>query len=312
MMFNIVEKRRWYFLFSAILIAFSIGAMVVSIVQFGQPVRPGIDFAGGSIFVLKLDHTAGEDEIRTLLADHGLESSIVQPRGAPEEQTWQVRTREVTDEEINSLLVALEEQVGEIDREALHLETVEPAIGSEVARSAGLAILAAVLGTIAFTWFSFRHIAQPWRYGICGVAVVAHNLLVVFGFCALMGIFAGWEVSALVLTGILIVVGFSAQDVIVVFERIRENTSRHKMEPFETVANRAILEAMPRSLATQLCALFVMIAILLFGGTTLKPFIATVLVGTVSETYAAIFIAVELLVAWEKAAARRAKARATA
>ena len=141
---------------------------------------------------------------------------------------------------------------------------------------------------------------------------MAHNLLIAFGFYALMGIAAGWEVDALFLTAILTVIGFSVQDVIVVFDRIRENIPRYKTEPFETVVNRSILETIHRSLATQLNAMFVMIAIILFGGTTIKPFIATMLVGMLSETYSAIFIAVPLLVVWEKAAIRRAAVRATA
>jgi preprotein translocase SecF subunit len=100
--------------------------------------------------------------------------------------------------------------------------------------------------------------------------------------------------------------------VIVVFDRIRENIPKHKTEPYEKVVNRSILETLHRSLATQLNAMFVMIAIILFGGMTIKPFIATMLVGMLSETYSSIFVAVPLLVVWEKAAARRAVARATA
>jgi len=100
--------------------------------------------------------------------------------------------------------------------------------------------------------------------------------------------------------------------VIVVFDRIRENIPRYKTEPFDTVVNRSILETIHRSLATQLNAMFVMLAIILFGGTTIKPFIATMLVGMISETYSAIFIAVPLLAAWEKAATRRALTQARA
>jgi preprotein translocase SecF subunit len=120
-----------------------------------------------------------------------------------------------------------------------------------------------------------------------------------------MGILAGWEVDSLFLTATLTVIGFSVQDVIVVFDRIRENIPKHRREPFETVVNRSILETIHRSLATQLNAMFVMVAIILFGGVTIKPFIATLLVGMVSETYSAIFIAVPLLVVWEKGARRR-------
>jgi preprotein translocase SecF subunit len=311
-MFNIVEKRRWYFFFSAILITLSIAAMIVSTSQFGQPMRLGIDFTGGSIFVVQFDQAVSESDIRSVFVDYGLESAIVQPLGAPEEHTWQVRTREVTADEVGDLLSALEEQVGTINRDTLTFDTVEPAVGTEVTRAAGLAILVAALVIVAFMWFSFRRVPNAFRYGVCTVAGMVHNLLIAFGFYALMGILAGWEVDALFLTAILTVIGFSVQDVIVVFDRIRENIPRYKTEPFETVVNRSILETIHRSLATQLNAMFVMIAIILFGGTTIKPFIATMLVGMVSETYSAIFIAVPLLVVWENVATRRAAARAVA
>jgi preprotein translocase SecF subunit len=311
-MFNIVEKRRWYFVFSAILIGLSILAMVISTSQFGQPMRLGIDFTGGSIFVLQFDQMVAEDDIRSVFIDYNLESAIIQPLGAPEERTWQVRTREVTADEVGDLLIALEQQVGAIDRDALTFDTVEPAVGTEVTRAAGLAILVAALVIVMFMWFSFRRVPNAFRYGVCTVVGMAHNLLIAFGFYALMGILVGWEVDALFLTAILTVIGFSVQDVIVVFDRIRENIPRYKTEPFEMVVNRSILETIHRSLATQLNAMFVMIAIILFGGTTIKPFIATMLVGMVSETYSALFIAVPLLVVWERAATRRAAVRSAA
>lgn len=311
-MFNIVEKRRWYFIFSALLAALSIAALVGSAIQFGQPMRLGIDFTGGSIFVLKFDRTIGEDDLRAAFSDYGLEGAIIQPRGAPEDNTWQVRTREVTANEIGNLLSALETQVGAIDRDALNFDTVEPAVGGEVARAAGLAILVASLIIVVFMWYSFRRVPNAFRYGACTIVGMSYNLLISFGFYALMGIIAGWEVDALFLTAILTVIGFSVQDVIVVFDRIRENIPRHKTEPFEKVVNRSILETIHRSLATQLNAMFVMIAVILFGGATIRPFIATMLVGMISETYSAIFIAVPLLVVWEKASVRRRMARATA
>jgi preprotein translocase SecF subunit len=311
-MFNIVEKRRWYFILSAVLIGLSITAMIVSVAQFGQPLRLGIDFTGGSIFVIKFVQSVSENDIRTVFVDYGLESAIVQQVGSPDEHTWQIRTREVTADEVSGLLAALEEQVAGIDRDALTFDTVEPAVGSEVASAAGLAVLVAAFFIVAFMWFSFRRVPNAFRYGVCTIAGIVHNLLIAFGFYALMGILLGWEVDALFLTAILTVIGFSVQDVIVVFDRIRENIPRHKTEPFERVVNRSILETIHRSLATQLNAMFVMAAIILFGGPTIKAFIATMLVGMVSETYSAIFIAVPLLVTWEKAASRRAIAKATA
>jgi preprotein translocase SecF subunit len=311
-MFNIVQKRRWYFLFSGALIALSLTAMVVSYVRFGQPLRIGIDFTGGSIFVLQFEEAVSEEQIREVFADRGLDSAIVQALGSPEEYRWQVRTREVTADEVGEILTALDEQVGAVDRDALTFDTVEPAIGSEVARAAGLAILVASLVIVAFMWFSFRNVPNAFRYGVCTIAGMSHNLVIAFGFYALMGIVAGWEVDSLFLTAVLTVIGFSVQDVIVVFDRIRENIPKHRDEPFETVVNRSILETIHRSLATQLNAMFVMVAIILFGGITIRPFITVLLVGMVSETYSAIFIAVPLLVVWEKASRRRAAAQAAA
>lgn len=311
-MFNIVEKRRWYFLFSAVFIALSIAAMVTSYVQYGQLLRLGIDFTGGSIFVLEFEQQASETAIREVFSDYGLEGAIVQPLGASDEYRWQVRTRQVAAEEVSSILATLEERVGEIDYDALTFDTVGPAVGNEVTRAAGLAVLVASVIIVAFMWFSFRRVPNAFRYGVCTIAGMVHNVLIAFGFYALMGMIAGWEVDALFLTAILTVIGFSVQDVIVVFDRIRENIPKYRREPFEMVVNRSILETIHRSLATELNAMFVMVAIILFGGTTIKPFISVMLVGMVSETYSAIFIAVPLLVVWEKTVHRRAAAQAPA
>ncbi len=302
---NIVEKRRWYFIASVILIGLSIAAMAFSAAQFGKLMRIGIDFSGGSIFVLRFDRATGEADIRAAFAEQGLENAIVQPLGAPEDHTWQVRTAEVSADKVDAVLAVLESAIGPVDRNALRFDTVEPAIGGEVTRAAAWAILVAALIILAFMWFSFRRVPNAFRYGVCTVIGMIHNLLIAFGFFALMGIVAGWEVDSLFLTAILTVIGFSVQDVIVVFDRIRENIPRHKTEPYEMVVNRSILETLHRSLATQLNAMFVMIAIIFFGGMTIKPFISTMLVGMLSETYSAIFVAVPLLVVWEQFAARR-------
>lgn len=311
-MFNIVEKRRWYYIGSGVLLALCVTVMIVSTILYGEPLRIGNDFTGGSIFVIQFDAPASEAAIRRVFAGQGIDGPIVQPRGAPEENTWQIRTREVTASEVGSILGALRESISEVNEDTLLFDTVAPAVGGEVARAAALAVLVTTVIIVGFIWFSFRRVPNAFRYGVCTVAGMVHNLIITFGFYSLMGILAGWEADALFLTAVLTVIGFSVQDVIVVFDRIRENTPRHRREPFETVVNRSILETIHRSLATQLNAMFVMVAVILFGGATIKPFIATMLVGMVSETYSAIFIAVPLLVSWEKAAARRARARAAA
>jgi preprotein translocase SecF subunit len=134
---------------------------------------------------------------------------------------------------------------------------------------------------------------------MCAIAAMIHDILVTVGLFSIAGLILNWEADALFLTAILTVIGFSVQDTIVVFDRIRENIPRRRGEPFETIANRSLLETLHRSLATQLNAIFVLIALLIFGGATMKQFVAVLLVGLLSGTYSSIFNAVPLLVAWE-------------
>jgi preprotein translocase SecF subunit len=206
---------------------------------------------------------------------------------------------------VQTILDNLNDQVAPLNRELTRYDAVSPSIGGEVTRAATVAVLVASVIVLLFVWFSFRRVSHACRYGACAIAGMVHNLLIAAGFFAVMGLVRGWEVDALFLTAILTVVGFSVQDTIVVFDRIREN-SRRRREPFEVLVNRSILEVIQRSLTTQLNAMFVMTAILLFGGASLEKFIATWLVGMVSGTYSSICIAAPLLVEWEETSQRRA------
>ena len=215
-------------------------------------------------------------------------------------------------DQVQLLLDSLSERVAPIERELTRYDTVAPSIGSEVTRAATVAVVVASVIVLLFIWYSFRRVPHAFRYGACAITGMLHNLLIATGFFALMGLLRGWEVDALFLTAILTVVGFSVQDTIVVFDRIRENAYKRR-EPFQVLVNRSILEVIGRSLTTQLNAMFVMTAILLFGGASLEKFVATWLVGMVSGTYSSICIAVQLLVVWENTAQRRAlRARARA
>jgi preprotein translocase SecF subunit len=168
-----------------------------------------------------------------------------------------------------------------------------------VTRAAGIAVGVAALFILAFIVFAFRKVPNAFRYGLCAIAAMIHDILVTVGLFALAGLLLNWEADALFLTAILTVIGFSVQDTIVVFDRIRENIPKRRGEPFETIVNRSLLETIHRSLATQLNAIFVLIAILFFGGATMKQFVAVLLVGLLSGTYSSIFNAVPLLVVWE-------------
>lgn len=299
-MFNIVQKRRWFFLLSALVIVPGLLIMIYSTVTTGSPFRLSIDFLGGSIYELKFDD-AGADEasIRDVFAAIGDENVVIQRIGAPEEHRWSVRANFHDVEVTNDIL----DQLGElspIDRDSFRVETVSATVGQEVTRSALAAVAVGALVITGFIVVAFRQVPNALRYGVCAIAAMLHDILVVMGVMSLMGLLLGWEVDALFLTAVLTVVGFSVQDSIVLFDRIRENIPKHLGEPYETIVNRSIWETIHRSLATQLNAFFIMAAILLFGGDTIKQFIAILFVGLLSGTYSSIFTAVPLLVAWEK------------
>jgi preprotein translocase SecF subunit len=299
-MINFVQNRRTFFIIAGAMMALSVVALVVSTIMYGEPLRISIDFKGGSLFVLQFEETVTEDSIREVFASQGYDRVIVQQLGLRSENLWQVRSDFATADEVEAVLDTLDENLAPVERARSNVDTVEPAVGAEVAQKAGLAVLAAAVAVLLFISFSFRRVPNPFRYGIASIIAMTVNVVVTLGFFALMGIIQGWEADALFLTALLTVIGFSVQDVIVVFDRIRENIPRHRGEPFELIVNRSVLETVHRSVATQLNAMFVMIAILLFGGQTIKPFIAVMLVGMVSETFTSLCVAAPFLVVWEE------------
>jgi preprotein translocase subunit SecF len=307
-MFNIVERRQWYFILSAFIILPGLVAMVYSIVNYGSPIKLGIDFTGGALVELHFEQPVQPADVRQVFVDHGFSGNTVQT--TIDEQTILVRSKPMDTETMQPILEDLRAEYGEV--ELLRFESVGPAVGQEVTRAAGIAVAVAALFILAYIVFAFRNVPNAFRYGVCAIAAMIHDILVTVGLFSLAGLVLGWEADALFLTALLTVIGFSVQDTIVVFDRIRENIPRRRGEAFETIANRSLLETLHRSLATQLNAIFVLVALLLLGGATTKEFVAILLVGLISGTYSSIFTAVPLLVAWETGKVRGHPSEATA
>ena len=300
-MFTLIQKRPWYFALSATLIVLSVVAMIVSQISMGSPLRLSIDFTGGSLLEVTFDADVAPDQVRELLATAGYADASVKTVGEPRNMV--IRTRELTVEESEALKADLVDAYGSIAVQ--RSETVGPTIGRETTRAAIYAIIAAGVAILAFVAIAFRKVPNPIRYGTCAIAKMFHDVIILMGIASLLGLLFGWEVDALFLTAVVTVVGFSVQDVIVVFDRIRENSARHRGEHFETMINRSLLETLHRSLATQLNSQFVMLAIILFGGATIRQFMVIMLVGMVTGTYSSLFFAVPLLVVWEQKEWRR-------
>lgn len=299
--FTIIQDRRRYFLFSAALITLGIIAMIVSVFVVGAPFRIGVDFRSGTRFELQFTELVTEDGIRTVFQANDIENpSIIALRGENLQNAWQIRGEFVQPPEAQAILDALEAELAPFVPDTAQVTSVSASVGREVTRAAIIAVVVAAVIILFYIVIVFRQVPNPARYGTVAVIALLHDLLIVMGFAAITSLLLGWEIDALFLTAVLTVAGFSLQDTIVVFDRMRENISRRPFEKLDLIASRSILETIHRSFVTQLNAMFIMVAILLFGGASIKPFIATLLVGLLSGTYSSIFIAVPLLVVWEQ------------
>jgi preprotein translocase subunit SecF len=294
--FTLIQKRPYYFVLSAVLIVLSLSAMAVSTITLGSPLRLSIDFTGGSLLEVTFGQDVSPESVRALLAGAGYEDATVKTVG--DARNIVVRTKELSVDQTEALKTTLVEAFGPVTVQ--RSETVGPTIGKETTRAAIYAILAAGVAILIFVAIAFRKVSNPIRYGACAIAKMFHDVIILMGISSLLGLVFGWEVDALFLTAVVTVVGFSVQDVIVVFDRIRENSARHRSEPFETMINRSLLETLHRSLATQLNSQFVMLAIILFGGATIRQFMVIMLIGMFTGTYSSLFFAVPLLVVWEQ------------
>ena len=212
-------------------------------------------------------------------------------------ETILIRSKFLNDEAKTMIQDQLRAEFG--DFEELRFDSVGPTIGAEVTRAGTYAVLAAAIAILLYLWFAFRAVPNALRYGVSAVAAMLHDVLVTSGFFAIMGLVLGWEIDALFLTAILTVIGYSVHDTIIVFDRLRENLPRYRTETFDVVANRSLLETLNRSIVTSLSTTFVVLAILMFGGSTIRQFTAIILVGIISGTYSSIFNAVPVLVSWQ-------------
>ena len=290
-MFDIVRRRYWYFGLSLLVIV----PGLIALALWKLPLA--IDYTGGTLLEVQFKETARPLEpaqIRQVVAEQGFPDSTVQTSGT---DTAIIRSKELVEADKQKIITALEAPYGPAS--VLTAETVGPSVGAEVAQSAALAVGAAALGILIYIWLAFRRLQHAFRYGVCAIIAMLHDVLVVIGAAAIFGKVFGWEVDALFLTALLTVAGFSVHDTIVVFDRIRENLIIHRRLDYETVVNHSIVQTLDRSINTQLTVMFTLLALTLFGGDTLRHFTLTLLIGVFSGTYSSIFNAAPLLVVWE-------------
>jgi len=289
--FDIVSKRKWFFLFSAVVMVPGIVFLLLG------GLKLGIDFTGGTIWELKFDAPVQALDVRSVLTQNDYDGASVQ---LAEGNTVLIRGRELKEgsDEKTRLATALQSRFGASTE--LQIQTVGPTVGTSISQRAFLAVGLTSIGILLYLAYAFRSAPHPFRYGVCAIAAMLHDVIVVIGIFAILGYFFGVEIDALFVTALLTIIGFSVHDTIVVFDRIRENASRRGAPEFSETVNYSLVQTLVRSLNTSLTVLFTLLALYLFGGDTIKNFILALLVGIISGTYSSIFNASLLLVVWER------------
>lgn len=295
-MLKILKYYKYLFAFSGVILV----AGLFSLGFYG--LHLGIDFKGGTI--TELEYAAAPDiaHIRSVVDEQvqGVQLQTAADKGLL------IKTGVLTQEEHQKLLAVLKEKTGEFTEK--QFELIGPVVGREL-RSDALWQLALVsLGIILYIAYAFRRIQRPitaWRFGWAAVIALLHDLLIVLGIFSILGHYKGVEIDSMFVTAMLTVLGFSVHDTIVVFDRIRENIKIYAGQPLEFVINHSISQTLVRSLNTSLTVLFVLLALLLFGGESIRYFVLALFIGVITGTYSSIFVASPLLVLWQKWSARK-------
>ena len=274
MSLNFARLRGWFFLFSLCVI---LPGMYFLLVQPG--LKSGIDFSGGSSLTVRYDVPVQQDVLR-----NALES---------------IRMHLLEDGTYEDVVAQLADKIGmNAQYEILSFDLVSPVIAREVVLNAFYAVIAAAVGIFIYVWWAFRNVPSPFRYGVAALVALLHDVLVVLGVFALLGWVLNYEVNTMFLIALLTVIGYSVNDTIVVFDRLRENVSIYPNRDFTENVNFSISETIGRSLNTSLTLLLPLLALILFGGQTIQVFLVVLLIGVVAGTYCSIAIASQILVSW--------------
>ena len=303
-MLNIVGKRGWYFLFSALLLLPGVISMAIppGWASWDSGLNPGIDFTSGSVLQVSFDEPVNEKQIKERLDALGHPEALIQKIGSRSAFIRTNQFREAQGDELSEREVVeqdLERTLG-LQRAKVDFESVSPIIAGETVRNAFFAVLAASVFITGYIWYAFRRVPKAWRYGISAILALVHDVVFVLGVFSILGKVINMEVNSMFIVGILIVAGYSVNDTIVVFDRIRENVVRHPDRGLDVMVNVSVMETIGRSLNTSFTTLFVLLAMLLLGGASIRELLLAVALGTVIGTYSSIFIASQFLVIWDR------------
>ena len=233
--------------------------------------------------------------LRQELSALGYPGAVVQSVGSGGD--FQIRTSTLDDDAKSSLEAGLNARFGAMTESGY--VSIEPTISRQTVRTVIIALALAAVGILLYVTFAFRKMPKPFHYGTCGIIALIFDIILSVGFFALLAGFLNWEVNLMFITGLLAVIGYSINDKIVIFDRIRENARRSGGADFAGIVNRSLVETLTRSLITGLCTLFTIIALMLFVGSSIENFLVVLLIGIIAGTYSSILVSAPLLVVWQ-------------
>ena len=302
MKLSIIQQRSLWWAVSGIVILSGLAAMIVAWNHFQAPLRPGLDFIGGTRLQLErdcADETNCQDSIdltvvRSVLAEQGLENSSLQILGA-ERQAISIRTSTLDVDQRDALQSSLETALGKFDPKSVQIDTVGPVIGRQLFASGLLALLVAFAGIVVYVSLRFQ-----LDYALFAIVALLHDVLVTLGVFSVLGLVMGLEVGSLFVVALLTIVGFSVNDTVVIYDRIRETIKFNPQRHINDIVDDSVNQTLARSINTTLTTVLTLAAIFLFGGETLKFFALALIIGFISGAYSSIFIASSLLALWRE------------
>lgn len=288
---RLLNYSKFFFILSASLAVIGLVALLV----FG--LKLGIDFKGGTVTELAFQQSASPEQVRAVLEEQGLNAQVQ----ATDQNGIMIRSGVSDPIENRKYEEALKSKLGEFTE--LRYESIGPVVGEQLTRQALYQLVLISVGIILYIAYAFRKVTRPvssWQFGVAAVVALLHDLIIVLGVFAILGKYANVEIDSMFVTALLTVLGFSVHDTIIVFDRIRENLRIYAGQSMEFVVNHSVSQTITRSLNTSLTVLLVLLALLLFGGDTIRFFVLALFIGIVAGTYSSIFVASPILSYWQK------------
>jgi len=293
---NFLKYKKIYYILSALLVLVAIFSLLFFGLNFG------IDFLGGSILEADFEARPANTVIQEKLKDLNLGDLTIQPT---QENGVIIRMREI-DEATHQQIVSKLVELSKIEEK--RFESVGPVIGEELRQKTIILIAVSLIALLIYIAVSFRKVSRPisgWQYGITSILALTFDVLITVGLFALLGKFYNIQFNIPIVTALLTILGYTINDKVIVFDRIRENILRSRGLDFENLVNQSLNQTLSRSLSTGSCSLLVLFFIFLFGGETLKYFSLTLIIGIIIGTYSSLFLAAPFLVSWLKWSQRR-------